>query len=223
MSIFTRTRDIVAANVTDLLSRSDDPARTIRIMILEMEEALVEVRAAAARGIADMKERRVQVARIASAQDAWTERAELALSRGRDDLARAALIEKDKLSGLAAELAAEAAEIEARLRSWEGDIRKLEMKLREARARQTSIATRMEGAEARIRMREAYAGARTAEAFANFDRLELEADLMEGQAEALALAAPRSLEEEIAELKVNERVEAELAALKARATRAIAA
>jgi phage shock protein A len=215
MSIFSRTRDIIAANVIDLVNRSDDPAKTIRVVILEMEETLVEVRASAARLIADQKEKRRQVAQLAGLQDSWTERAELALSKGRDDLARQALMEKEKLSGLAAELAGEIADIDAELRASEADISKLQAKLREARSRQSAIAARLEGAQTRARLREMYAGERVHDAFSQFELLEREVDLAEGHAEALALAAPKSLEEEIAELKVAEKVDAELAAMKA--------
>jgi len=214
MSIFSRTRDIIAANVIDLVNRSDDPAKTVRVVILEMEETLVEVRASAARAIADQKEKKRQIAQLAEIRDSWTERAELALSKGREDLARAALTEKEKLTELADELRAEIAEIETSLRASEADIAKLQAKLREARVRQSAIATRLESAEHRVRMREMYAGARVEEAFANFTLLEREADLVEGEAEALMLAAPpKSLAQEIAELKVAERVEAELAAM----------
>ena len=215
MSIFSRTRDIIAANVIDLVNRSDDPAKTIRVVILEMEETLVEVRTSAARAIADQKEKKRQLAQLAAMQESWAERAELALSKGRDDLARAALMEKEKLVELADEIADEIAEIEGSLRASEADIAKLQGKLREARSRQNAIATRLESAEHRVRLREMYAGSRVEEAFANFALLEREADLAEGQADALLLAAPRSLEEEIAELKVAERVDAELAAMKA--------
>ncbi len=217
MSIFSRTRDIIAANVIDLTNRSDDPAKTIRVIILEMEETLVEVRAAAARSIADQKEKQRQVAQLAQLQDSWTERAELALSKGRDDLARLALIEKEKLTDLAEEIEAEIADIGRGLRALEADIAKLQAKLREARARQNAIATRFEAAANQVRMREMYAGGRVEDAFAGFDLLEREADLAEGHAEALMLAAPpRTLEEEIAELRVAERVDAELEAMKAR-------
>jgi phage shock protein A len=216
MSIFSRTRDIIAANVIDLVNRSDDPAKTIRVVILEMEETLVEVRAAAARSIADQKEKRRQLARLREMQESWTERAELALSKGRDDLARAALMEKEKLTELDQEIRGEIAEIEAALRSSEADIAKLQAKLREARVRQNAIATRLEGAEHRARMREMYAGSRVEDAFSNFALLERQADLAEGHADSLLLAAPpKSLEEEIAELKVADRVDAELAAMKA--------
>jgi phage shock protein A len=217
MSIFSRTRDIIAANVIDLVNRSDDPAKTIRVIILEMEETLVEVRASAARLIADQKEKRRAVARLAEVRESWNERAELALSKGREDLARLALIEREKLTGLGEELAEEIATIDAALRASEGDISKLQAKLREARVRQNAVATRMETAENQVRLRELYAGPRTEEAFSNFDLLEREADYAEGHAEALLLAAPpKSLEDEIAELRVAERVDAELEAMKQR-------
>ena len=217
MSIFSRTRDIIAANVIDLTNRSDDPAKMIRVIIMEMEETLVEVRAAAARAIADQKEKIRQVAQLAELQASWTERAELALSKGRDDLARLALIEKEKLTDLAEEIEAEIADIGQGLRALEADIAKLQAKLREARARQNALATRFETAHNQVRLREMYAGGRTEDAFANFELLEREADLAEGHAEALMLAAPpRTLEDEIAELKVAERVDAELEAMKAR-------
>jgi phage shock protein A len=217
MSIFSRTRDIIAANVIDLTNRSDDPAKTIRVIIMEMEETLVEVRAAAARSIADQKEKIRQVAQLADLQASWTERAELALSKGRDDLARLALIEKEKLTDLAEEIEAEIADIGQGLRALEADIAKLQAKLREARARQNALATRFETAHNQVRLREMYAGGRTEDAFANFELLEREADLAEGHAEALMLAAPpKTLEQEIAELKVAERVDAELEAMKAR-------
>ncbi len=222
MSIFSRTRDIVAANMADLLTRSEDPAKTIRVIILEMEETLVDVRALAARSIADIKERNGQRAAIARLQDNWSDRAALALERGREDLARAALLEKEKLGALGDQLADEIASLDQGLRASEADIAKLQAKLREARGRQAAIAARMQNAEARLRVREAYAGERTADALAKFELLEREADLIEGKAEALALAAPRSLQEEIAELKLNDKVEAELAALKARSLPAAA-
>ena len=216
MSIFSRTRDIIAANVIDLIERSDDPAKTIRVIILEMEETLVEVRAGAARLIADQKEKRRAVAQLSGLQDSWSERAELALSKGRDDLARLALVEKEKLTGLGDELREEIATIDRTLRASEGDISKLQAKLREARVRQNAVATRFETAHNQVRLREMYAGPRTEEAFASFDLLEREADLAEGHAEALMLAAPRTLEEEIAELRVAERVDAELETMKQR-------
>ncbi|HEY0411730.1 MAG TPA: PspA/IM30 family protein, partial [Allosphingosinicella sp.] len=101
MSIFTRTLDIAAANVADLLDRAEDPAKMIRMIILEMEETLVEVRASAARTIADQKEMRRQISRLERLQEGWVEKAELALSKGREDLAKGALVEKQKAADMA--------------------------------------------------------------------------------------------------------------------------
>lgn len=216
MGIFSRTRDIVAANVTDLLSKSEDPAQTIRVIILEMEETLVEVRASAARSIADQKEMRRQIARLSELGASWTEKAELALSKGREDLARAALVEREKVADMGERLGREIAVIEETLRASEADIAKLQAKLREARVRQSAISTRIESAHQRTRMREMYAGERTEAAFANFETLERRADRAEGEAEALVLAAPpKSLEEVIAELRSAEKIDAELERMKA--------
>ena len=216
MGIFSRTRDIIAANVTDLLDRAEDPAKMIRMIILEMEETLVEVRASAARTIADQKEMRRHIAKLQGLQDSWTEKAQLALSKDREDLAKAALVEKQKAVDMAEQLSHEIEVLDEALRASEEDIAKLQAKLREARARQNSLVTRMESAQNRLRLREAYAGEKVNDAFARFDMLERRVDMAEGRADALSLGnQPKTLEEEIAELKTSDKVDAELAALKA--------
>jgi phage shock protein A len=216
MGIFSRTRDIFAANMTELLDRSEDPAKMIRMIILEMEETLVEVRASAARHIADQKEMRRQIAKLDSVQQGWIEKAELALSRGREDLAKAALMEKQKAADLAEQLHEEIAAIDDALASCEADITKLQNKLREARSRQNSVTTRLESAQNRTRLREMYAGQKVEDAFSRFELLERRVDLAEGRADAAGLGVQKSLEEEIAELRSADKVDAELAALKAR-------
>ncbi len=217
MGIFSRTRDIIAANVTDLLDKAEDPAKMIRMIILEMEETLVEVRASAARTIADQKEMRRHIAKLDKLQDSWTEKAELALSKDREDLAKAALVERQKAVDMADQLTAEISVLDDTLRSAEEDITKLQNKLREARTRQNSITTRLESAHNRVRIHEAYAGPKVQDAFSRFEIMERRVDFAEGRADALSLGAPpKTLEEEIAELKSSEKVDADLAALKAR-------
>ena len=216
MGIFSRTRDIIAANMTDLLDKAEDPAKMIRMIILEMEETLVEVRASAARSIADQKEMRRHIAKLDQLQRNWGEKAELAMSKGREDLAKAALMEKQKAADMAEQMHRDIAVIDEALRASEEDISKLQGKLREARARQNSIATRLESANQRARMREMYAGAKIDDAFSRFDLMERRVDLAEGRADAAGMGAPKTLEEEFAELRASEKVEAELAALKAR-------
>ncbi len=217
MGIFSRTRDIVAANFTDLLDRAEDPAKMIRVIILEMEETLVEVRASAARTIADGKEMRRHIAKLDGLQASWTEKAELALSKNREDLAKAALVERQKAADMADQLKAEVQVLDDALRASEEDIAKLQKKLTEARAKQNGINTRLESANNRAKLREMWNGPRTAEAFSRFDVLERRVDYAEGRAEAMGLGSgPKSLDEEIADLKASDKVDAELAALKAR-------
>ncbi len=187
----------------------------IRMIIIEMEETLVEVRATAARSIADIKEMRRALDRLDTIESDWTARAELALAKDREDLAKAALTERQKAADMALGLRDEVSQIEMVLRGYETDIAKLQGKLREARARQNSIAARIESAITRARTTEVMHGSRTEEAFAKFELLEHRADFAEGRADALGLAGPRSLEEEIAELKAAEAVDAELDAMKA--------
>ena len=217
MGIFSRTRDIVAANMAELLEKAEDPAKMIRMIILEMEETLVEVRASAARTIADIKEMRRHTTKLSEIESNWTEKAELALSKDREDLAKAALIERQKASDMIEQLRAEIAVLDDTLRGSEEDIAKLQNKLREARTRQNNIATRLESSNNRSKLREMWNGPRTHDAFSRFEMLERKVDEAEGRADALGLGAlPKSLDEEIAELKASDRVDAELAALKAR-------
>ena len=216
MGIFSRTRDIIAANMTDLLDKAEDPAKMIRMIILEMEETLVEVRASAARTIADQKEMRRHVSKLEGLQHSWTEKAELALSKGREDLAKAALMERQKAGDMADQLKAEVAVLDDALRANEEDIAKLQNKLREARVKQSNVQTRLESATNRYRLREMYAGAKTNDAFSRFDVLERRVDDAEGRADAMGLGAVKSLDDEIAELRASDKVDAELAALKAR-------
>jgi phage shock protein A len=215
MSIFSRARDIFAANITELLDRSEDPAKMIRMVILEMEETLVEIRSSAARCIADAKEMRRALSRLNELQASWTEKAELALSKNREDLAKQALTERQKAADMGAGLESEIKTIDDTLKGYEGDIAKLQSKLREARARQNAIAARFESAVTRARARELMNGNRTEDAFSKFEVLERRADFAEGRADALGMSGPKSLEEEIAELKASEKVDAELEAMKA--------
>jgi phage shock protein A len=210
--VFSRARDIFAANMTELLDRAEDPARMIRMIILEMEETLVEVRATAARSIADIKEMSRAVSRLEALQADWAGKAELALTKGRDDLAKAALVEKQKAAEMAEGLRDELSQMEQVLRGYEADIAKLQGKLREARARQNAIAARFESAVTRAKAREIMNGSRTADAFAKFELLERRADFAEGRCDALGIT---SLEDEIDQLRADEKIDAELEALKA--------
>ena len=219
MGIFSRTRDIVAANFNDLLDKADDPHKMIRMIILEMEETLVEVRASAARTIADQKEMHRHTIKLDQLQADWGEKAQLALSKDREDLARAALVEKKKAGDMADQLKVEITVLDDALRAYEQDIEKLQNRLREARSRQTAIAARLESAENRVKLRTLLASERVDEAMSRFDQLERRVDYAEGRADALSLAdgsgGPKSLADQISELAGSDKIDEELEAMKA--------
>lgn len=215
MGIFSRTRDIIAANFNDMLDKADDPSKMIRMIILEMEETLVEVRASAARTIADQKEMHRHVVKLDRLQADWAEKAQLALSKDREDLARAALVEKKKAAAMGDQLKAEIAVLDDALRAYEEDISKLQHRLREARGRQSAIAARLESAENRVKLRTLMSTERTDEALAKFDQLERRVDYAEGRAEALNIASGGpSLSDEIAALGGKDAIDDELAQMK---------
>jgi phage shock protein A len=217
MGIFSRTRDIIAANFNEMLDKAEDPSKMIRLIIMEMEETLVEVRTSSARTIADQKELRRHVGRLDKLQSEWSEKAQLALSKGREDLARAALLEKKKASDMADQLSAEVAVLDDALRAYEEDIEKLQNRLREARARQNSIAARLQSAENRVRLRTLLASERVDEAMVRFDQLERRVDYAEGRAEALSLGDDGyqpNLSDEIAALADGDAIDEELAKMK---------
>ncbi|VAV93662.1 Phage shock protein A @ Suppressor of sigma54-dependent transcription, PspA-like [hydrothermal vent metagenome] len=216
MSIFTRTRDIIAANVTDMLDKAEDPSKLIRMIILEMEETLVDVRASAARTIADQKEMRRHIDKLERLDADWHEKAQLALSKDREDLAKAALVEKRKASDMADQLKVEIGVLDDALRANEGDIAKLQKKLQEARSRQSSLVNRLESAENRYKIREMYNSEKVHDAFSKFEYLERQVDFAEGRADAIGMGSePQTLENQIAALESSDKIDDELEAMKA--------
>ncbi|SFP32124.1 phage shock protein A (PspA) family protein [Qipengyuania nanhaisediminis] len=217
MGIFSRTRDIVAANFNDMLDKADDPQKMIRMIILEMEETLVEVRASAARTIADQKEMHRHTVKLDKLQADWGEKAALALSKDREDLARAALVEKKKAADMSDQLKQEIAVLDDALRAYEQDIQKLQNRLREARSRQTAIAARLESAENRVKLRSLMTEDRVDDALSRFDQLERRVDYAEGRAEALSISdgsKQPSLSDEIAALEGADAIDDELEQMK---------
>ncbi|HET6521947.1 MAG TPA: PspA/IM30 family protein, partial [Geminicoccaceae bacterium] len=154
MSIFSRLTDIINSNLNAVLARAEDPEKMIRLMVQEMEDTLVEVRAAAARIIADRKTAERQLARLGEAQAEWQRRAELALTKDREDLAKGALLEKAKLAEAAKGLREELVYLDDALARYDEDIAKLEDKLREAKAKQKALVARHATATQRLRVRQ---------------------------------------------------------------------
>ena len=216
MGIFSRTRDIIAANFNDMLDKADDPQKMIRMIILEMEETMVEVRASAARTIADQKEMHRHTVKLDKLQADWADKAQLALSKDREDLARAALVEKKKAADMSEQLKEEIGVLDDALRAYEQDINKLQNRLREARSRQTAIAARLESAENRVKLRSLMTEERVDDALTRFDQLERRVDYAEGRADALSISDGNksSLADEIAALEGADAIDDELAEMK---------
>jgi len=216
MGIFTRLSDIINSNINAILDRAEDPEKIIRMIIQEMEDTLVEARATAARTIAERKDAERQLRRYREAQDEWVRKAEVALRKGREDLSKAALLEKAKLGESVTALETELEALESALTQGDTDIAKLEAKLREVKARQKAMQTRSDAASNRLKARKHAYDSRVEDAFARFESVERRIDRLEGEVEAYDLGRTKTLTEEIAELEAESAIEDELAALKAR-------
>jgi phage shock protein A len=188
-------------------------------MIQEMEETLVETRASAARLIADAKGLKRRRRRLDEAQADWGRKAELAVARGRDDLARGALAERSCLAAMTGALDEELTALDEGLARYEEDIGRLQAKLDEAKARQKAILARQETATHRLRVQRTADDGRIERAFVRFEQMERRVDRLDAELEAHGLGRGRALEDELAQLERSDAVEAELEALKARLRR----
>ncbi|MCJ9428284.1 phage shock protein PspA [Kordiimonas marina] len=217
MGIFSRLSDIVNSNINAILDRAEDPDKIIRMVIQEMEDTLVEVRSSAAKTIADRKDIERRITKLAHVQRDWEKKAELAISKGRDDLAKGALIEKAKVADMAAHLEEELKHIEDALTRNEEDVIKLEAKLREAQAKKASIQARHKSVSNQVRVRKNLYDNRIHDAFERFEKVEHRLDRMEGEAEALGMGRTENLADQIGALEADDDIEKELAAMKAKA------
>lgn len=215
MGVFSRFTDIVNSNINSLLDKAEDPAKMVRLIIQEMEDTLVEVRSSSAKTLADKKELTRQVGRLQQDAEQWQGKAELALSKGREDLARAALIEKKKCAESAVSLEQELTHVDEHIVKLQSEISQLQEKLADAKARQKAIIMREKTATSRLKVKQNIDSGKVNDALSRFDRYERKIDDLEAQVEAHDLGS-KSLADEIAELESDERIDDELAQLKAK-------
>jgi len=215
MGIFSRFTDIINSNINNLLDKAEDPRKMVRLIIQEMEDTLVEVRSTSAKTLADKKALTRQVTQLEMQAAQWQEKAELALSKSREDLARGALIEKKKCSDSAEALTHELNYTEEHIAKLQNEMSQLQDKLADAKSRQKAIVMREKTANSRLKVKENIHSNKINDALSRFDHYESKVDDIEAQIESYELGG-KSLSDEIAELESNEKVDNELAELKAK-------
>ncbi len=216
MGIFTRFTDIVNSNINSILDKAEDPEKLVRLMIQEMEDTLVEVRSAAARSIADKKQLNRKLSSLEAAEADWHNKAELAISKGRDDLAKAALAEKNRVNASVGTLKSDYDHIEEGLSQLNDDIARLEEKLADAKNRQKALLMRHNTTSSRLNVRRQIHDNKIDDALVRFEQFERKMEGMEGRIEAYDMGLKKDLQREFSTLENSESVDAELAALKAK-------
>ena len=216
MGIFTRFSDIVNSNINAILDKAEDPEKIVRLMIQEMEDTLVEVRSAAARSIADKKDLNRKLESLDREKSDWDDKAELAIRKGREDLAKAALVEKSRVAAAADSVKRDYQAIDEGLSKLNEDIARLEAKLADAKARQKSLLARHKTANSRLAARKKIHDYKIDDAMVRFEQYTRRIDDVEGRIEAYDLGLPKDLNHEFASLEAEDSVQSELDALKRR-------
>lgn len=216
MGIFSRFTDIVNSNINAILDKAEDPEKLVRLMIQEMEDTLVEVRSTAARAIADKKEISRSLSGLEHEARDWQAKAELALDKERDDLARAALVEKARVQSAAEALQAQHNAITDGLEKLNDDIVRLEEKLVDAKTRQQAIFARHQTASRRLEVRKRLHSYKIDDAMIRFDQFERRIDDMEAHVESYDLGKKKDLKDEFSELESEDAVAKELRELKSK-------
>ena len=214
MGIFTRFRDIISSNINAMLDKAEDPEKLIKLMIREMEDTLVEIKTACAGVMASGKKIQRQLDSHRSQSRNWSEKAELAVNKGRDDLAREALIEKRKFTQRTESLEQDLAEHDQLIEQYHADIRQLEDKLKNARDKQRLLVQRHVHARRKIQAQKDIRRIDSSDSLIKFDELENRIERMEAEADLINYGSKTSLEDELERLSVDEEIEDELQALK---------
>jgi len=220
MGVFSRFSDIVNSNLNAMLDKAENPERMLALMIEEMEQTLVDVRSMSAKTIADKKELSRRIKDIQNIIETWQQKAELALSKGREDLAKAALAERNEQQKNLTSMQEELHRVEAELNKLTTDISQLQDKLSDAKARRKGILARRQSAEVRLNLRKQTAQYNIDEAVSRFEQFEQKLDRIEAEIESYDMVSSKSLSQQIDELAANESLNDELEALKKKVKKA---
>jgi len=217
MGIFTRFRDIVSSNINAMLDGAEDPDKMIKLMIREMEDTLIEIKSSCAGVIASRKKLERKLDELLERRNLWAKRAELAVNKGRDGLAREALVEKRRFSELAESLNAEVLEHSSLIEQYQEDIQELEGKLSGAKEKKRTLAERHKKAQNKKRAQTDIRRMDSSESMARFEHLESRIERMEAEADMVNFGKPKTVDDEFDDLATDDEIEKELAKMKASA------
>jgi len=217
MGIFTRFRDIVSSNINAMLDSAEDPDKMIKLMIREMEDTLIEIKSSCAGVIASRKKLERKLDELLERRNLWAKRAELAVNKGRDGLAREALVEKRRFSELAESLNAEVLEHSSLIEQYQEDIQELEGKLSGAKEKKRTLAERHKKAQNKKRAQTDIRRMDSSESMARFEHLESRIERMEAEADMVNFGKPKTVDDEFDDLATDDEIEKELAKMKASA------
>ncbi len=215
MGIFSRLSDIINSNINSLLDKAEDPEKMIRMVIQEMEETLVEVRSTSARIIADKKELLRRNSKLEKQIDDWQQKAELALSKSRDDLAKAALLEKSAVSDVIVLVQEDMKKLDDSLNKLSSEIEQLQTKLNDVRTRQKALLMRHTATRSRHAVSNKLHNSSIDEAINKFDHYEKKIEVMEGEIEANEIGN-RGISAEFDALEKEGKIDQELEDLKSK-------
>ena len=214
MGIFTRVRDIISSNINSMLDKAEDPEKLVRLMIQEMEDTLVEIKANCAGAMASRKNLQRQLDTLKERAAQWEAKAELAVSKGREDLAREALFEKRRYFERAEGLEAELTQCEALIEHYQQDIVQLEKKMATAREKQRVLVQRHIHAKTKKRAQTEIRKFDSSDAFLRFEKFENRIERMEAEADLVNYGRKPTLDEQISRLDTDDEIEAELKDIK---------
>ncbi|QFU75829.1 phage shock protein PspA [Halioglobus maricola] len=216
MGIFSRMTDIINSNLNSLLDQAEDPEKMIRLIIQEMEDTLVEVRSSSAKVLADRKGAARRLEQVQAEAETWEEKAKLAISKGREDLARAALQEKHTIEDEVVAVEAELKATDEHIEQLNTEVAQLQQKLSDAKAKQKALMMRTKTVESRIKVKRQMHRDALDTAFQRFEHFERRMDTLESQLESMDVGrdVPPDLAAEINALAEDDRINDELSRLK---------
>ncbi|CAI85590.1 PspA/IM30 family protein [Pseudoalteromonas translucida] len=216
MGIFNRVTDIVQANIVSILDKAEDPEKSLNLMLSEMQDALTECRITTAALLCEEKTLKRQIENKNNNLVYWQDKAELAIERGRDDLAKSALLEKQTISNTVVAKQLQLETLQQSIAKMTADCQRLQQRIAEAKAKQTQLVQRHNIVAARGQINSQLQSEKVAHALSRFEKVEQRVEGIEAQVEAYELTdSENTIAAQIDALVKNEQVDAELARLKA--------